>query len=130
MRLHLFWLDKNWKKRGDCANNYNLIVYMENKTYKVYTNAFYGYYHQEDIEVKKKSDIEDYKEFKKEMSKRGHEVHKNGKYLTIIPNNNYEGYGKGFLFATDIVEGFEDALKLLNMNHFNTWIYSAKFKIV
>ena len=30
----------------------------------------------------------DYKEFKKEMSKRGHEVHKNGKYLTIIPSNN------------------------------------------
>ena len=59
MRLHLFWLDKNWKKRGDCANNYNLIVDMENKTYKVYTNAFYGYYHTEDIEVKKKSDIED-----------------------------------------------------------------------
>ena len=37
----------------------------------------------------------DYKEFKKEMSKRGHEVHKNGKYLIIIPNNNYEGYNKG-----------------------------------
>ena len=65
MRLHLFWLDKNWKKRGDCANNYNLIVDMENKTYKVYTNAFYGYYHPEDIEVKKKSDIEDYIEYLK-----------------------------------------------------------------
>ena len=26
MRLHLFWLDKNWKKRGDCANNYNLSL--------------------------------------------------------------------------------------------------------
>lgn len=65
MRLHLFWLDKNWKKRGDCANNYNLIVDMENKTYKVYTNAFYGYYQPEDIEVKKKSDIEDYIEYLK-----------------------------------------------------------------
>lgn len=65
MRLHLFWLDKNWKKRGDCANNYNLIVDMENKTYKVYTNAFYGYYHPEDIEVRKKSDIEDYIEYLK-----------------------------------------------------------------
>lgn len=71
-----------------------------------------------------------YKEFKKEMSKRGHEVHKNGKYLTIIPNNNYEGYSKGFLFATDIIKGFEDVLKLLNMDHFNTWIYSAKFKVM
>lgn len=39
---------------------------MENKTYKVYTNAFYGYYHPEDIEVKKKSDIEDYIEYLKE----------------------------------------------------------------
>lgn len=38
---------------------------MENKTYKVYTNAFYEYYHQEDIEVKKKSDIEDYIEYLK-----------------------------------------------------------------
>ena len=65
MRLHLFWLDKNWKKRGDCANNCNLIVDMENKTYKVYTNAFYGYYYPEDIEVKKKSDIEDYIEYLK-----------------------------------------------------------------
>ena len=65
MRLHLFWLDKNWKKRGDCANNYNLIVDMENKTYKVYTNAFYGYYHPEDIEVKKKLDIENYIEYLK-----------------------------------------------------------------
>ena len=49
MRLHLFWLDKNWKKRGDCANNYNLIVYMENKTKKVYTKDFYGYYKKEYI---------------------------------------------------------------------------------
>lgn len=72
----------------------------------------------------------DYKEFKKGMSKRGHEVHKNGKYLIIIPNNNYEGYNKGFLFATDIIKGFEDVLKLLNMDHFNTWIYSAKFKVM
>lgn len=56
MRLHLFWLDKNWKKRGDCANNYNLIVNMENKTYKVYTNAFYGYY---DPEEDKRNNEED-----------------------------------------------------------------------
>lgn len=38
----------------------------------------------------------DYKEFKKEMSKRGHEVHKRGDYITIEPNNNYKGYSKGF----------------------------------
>lgn len=71
-----------------------------------------------------------YKEFKKEMSERGHEVHKNGKYLTIIPNNNYEGYSKGFLFATDIIKGFEHELKLVYMHHFNTWIYSARFRLV
>jgi hypothetical protein len=37
---------------------------------------------------------------------------------------------KDFLFATDIVEGFEDVLKFITMDHYNTWIYSAKFKII
>ena len=64
MRLHLFWLDKNWQERG-YANNYNLIVDMENKMYKVYTNPFYAYNRPEDIEVKKKSDITDYVEYLK-----------------------------------------------------------------
>lgn len=71
-----------------------------------------------------------YKEFKKEMSKRGHEVHKRGDYITIKPNNNYKGYSKGFLFATDVIKGFEYGLKFITMDHYNTWIYSAKFKIV
>ena len=65
MRLHLFWIDKRWQERG-CANNYNLVVDMENKTYKVYVNPFYAYYRAEDIEVKKKSDITDYVEYLKE----------------------------------------------------------------
>ena len=60
MRLHLFWIDNKWKQNGGCAENYNLIVDMENRTYKVYVNAFYGYHRAEDIEVKKKSDILDY----------------------------------------------------------------------
>lgn len=64
MRLHLFWLDKNWQSKG-CANNFNLIVDMDKKTYKVYTNSYYGYYRPEDIEVKKKSDITDYIEYLK-----------------------------------------------------------------
>ena len=38
----------------------------------------------------------DYKEFKKEMENRGHEVHKNGEYVVIVPNNNVNGYGKGY----------------------------------
>lgn len=65
MKLHLFWLDKDWQSRG-VANNLNLIVYFEDKTYKVFTNPFYAYHHQEDIEVKKKSDITDYIEYLKE----------------------------------------------------------------
>ena len=65
MKLHLFWLDKDWQSRG-VANNLNLIVYFEDKTYKVFTNPFYAYYHREDIEVKKKSDITDYIEYLKE----------------------------------------------------------------
>ena len=52
-----------------------------------------------------------YKVFKKEMENRGHEIHKHGKYITIIPNNNYIEYAKGFLWAEDIIDGFEDFLK-------------------
>ena len=59
MKIHLYWLDKNWQSRG-YANNYNLIVDMEDKTYKTYTNSFCGYRYLDDIEVKKKSDIIDY----------------------------------------------------------------------
>ena len=64
MRLHLFWLDKKWKEKG-CADNYNLVVDMENRTYKFYINSYYGYYKEEDIEVKRKSDILDYMEYLK-----------------------------------------------------------------
>ena len=62
MRIHLFWLDKKWKENGCCADNYNLIVDMESRTYKFYINPYYGYYRAEDIEVKRKSDILDYME--------------------------------------------------------------------
>lgn len=72
----------------------------------------------------------DYKLFKEEMSKRGHEVHKHGNYIIINPNNNYEGYANGFLFAEDVVKGFIKFLEFVSMDHFNTWIYSAKFKIL
>jgi hypothetical protein len=72
----------------------------------------------------------DYKKFKKCMSKRGHEVRKHGKYITIEPNNNYIEYANGFQFATDVIDGFEGFFKLIGMDHFNTWIYSVKFKLV
>lgn len=65
MRLHLFWTDNKWKQNGDCANNYNLIIDMENKTYKVFVNPFYGYHRTEDIEVKRKSDITGYVDYLK-----------------------------------------------------------------
>ena len=71
-----------------------------------------------------------YKEFKKEMENRGHKVSKKGNYITIVPNNNYTEYAKGFLCGTDVIEGYEEYLKLLWMDHFNTWIYSVRFKIV
>lgn len=59
------------------------------------------------------------------------EVHNDGHHHNSVRQyNNYEGYSKGFLFATDIIKGFENVLKLLNMDHFNTWIYSAKFKVM
>lgn len=60
MNLHLFWIDNKWKKNGGTAKNYNLIIDMENKTYKIFVNPFYGYEKPEDIEVKRKNDIIDY----------------------------------------------------------------------
>lgn len=65
MKLHLFWIDNKWKKNGGTANNYNLIVDMENKTYKQFVNSFYAYSKPEDIKVKRKSDITDYVEYLK-----------------------------------------------------------------
>lgn len=64
MRLHLFWIDKKWKERG-YANNYNLIIDIEKKVYMVYTNSYYDYNKEYDIEVKKKSDIVEYVEYLK-----------------------------------------------------------------
>lgn len=60
MRLYLFWIDNKWKRNGGTAANYNLIVDMENKTYKVFINPFYRYNKPEDIEVKRKLDIVEY----------------------------------------------------------------------
>lgn len=82
------------------------------------------------IEKEKIIMVFDYKTFKQEMCERGHEVHKNGNYITIKPNNNYKGYDKGFLFAEDVIEGFSDFLDFVNMEHYNTCIYKCVFKII
>lgn len=71
-----------------------------------------------------------YKEFKREMKNRGHRVWKHGCYIEIEPDNNLYGYSKGFLNAYNVIQGFEDSLKFVSMNNFNSWIYSVKFKIV
>ena len=42
MRIHLFWIDNNWRKTGGTANNYNLIIDMENKIYKQFVDPFMG----------------------------------------------------------------------------------------
>ena len=49
-----------------CADNYNLIIDMEKRIYKVYTNPYYSYHRPEDIEIKRKSDITEYVEYLKE----------------------------------------------------------------
>ena len=66
MELHLYYLDRKWTKRGDCAHNYNLVVDLDNKTYKIFVSPFYEYERSNDIEVKRKSDIIDYIEYLKE----------------------------------------------------------------
>lgn len=58
-KLHLYWLENNWQKRG-YAMNYNLVVDLGEKTFRTFTNSFYGYENPEDIEVKRKIDIVNY----------------------------------------------------------------------
>ena len=72
-----------------------------------------------------------YESFKQEMEKEGHNVHKNGLYITIEPNNNLNGTGKGFYSAWDLIDDkYYDELKFVKMDNFNTFIYSAKFRIL
>ena len=65
MMLHLYWIDKNWKKRG-YANNYNLVINFKDKTYGAFTNSYCDYIFNRDIEVKRKTDIDEYIEYLKE----------------------------------------------------------------
>lgn len=58
--LHLYWLDKTWERKRSAANNYNLVVNYETKTFYEYEDAFYGYHGNRHIEVKRKQDIKDY----------------------------------------------------------------------
>lgn len=67
----------------------------------------------------------EYKKFRREMRKKGHEIYKKGKYITIYPNNGE----KGFLNAYSIIKPYDD-LELVYFDHFNTWVYQAKFKII
>ena len=71
----------------------------------------------------------DYKQFRREMKRRGHEVHKHGDIITIRPKNNYIDYARGFLTAYEIIDGYEDDLRFYDWEHFNTWIYEVDYKI-
>lgn len=65
IKLHLYWLEKNWQNRG-YSMNYNLVVDLEEKTFRTFTNSTYCYEYPEDIEVKRKIDIFNYVDYLKE----------------------------------------------------------------
>lgn len=65
IKLHLYWLEKNWQNRG-YSMNYNLVVDLEEKTFCTFTNSTYCYEYPEDIEVKRKIDISNYVDYLKE----------------------------------------------------------------
>lgn len=56
MRLHFYWIDKNWQHRG-YARNYNVVVDFKRKTYYIYINSYYDYNTPDDIEIKTKNNI-------------------------------------------------------------------------
>lgn len=66
MKLHLYWIDKRWGTERRTADNYNLLIDMENKAYKIFINPFYAYRRAKDVEVKRKSDILNYVEYLKQ----------------------------------------------------------------
>lgn len=67
-----------------------------------------------------------YDAFKKIMQENGHSVHKQGKYVTVEPAAVAEGYGSAYAI---LPREFVDFLDLVNWDHYNTVVYSAKFKI-
>lgn len=64
-KIHLYYLDKNWKKEKRTAKNYNLIIDFENKTFEIYITPILMYTEINDIEVVRKSELLDYVEFLK-----------------------------------------------------------------
>jgi len=62
MQLHLYWIDKSRKKKG-IADNYNLVINYDKKTFMVFTDPYYWYLQKNDIEIKRKSDIDFYVEY-------------------------------------------------------------------
>ena len=59
--IHLYWRSLTYNKNGEKLT-YNLIVDYANRCYTYYANAFYGYTANNSLELKAKSDLEDYKE--------------------------------------------------------------------
>lgn len=64
MRIHLYYVDKNWQKRW-YARNCNLLVDYTKKAYETRITPFYWYEWMEHVEVNKKSDILDYEKMLK-----------------------------------------------------------------
>lgn len=75
----------------------------------------------------------DYKEFKKVMQSRGHRVWKHGCYIEIELFHSYQMipylYNNAYI-EENVIQGFEDSLRFVSMNHFYNWIYFVRFKIV
>jgi hypothetical protein len=62
MKLHLYWFDKNYKAKG-VAHNYNMLIDMQARTYKLWTNTYGDYHNSDSIEVVRKSDLIDYEKY-------------------------------------------------------------------
>lgn len=65
MFLHLYWLDRGWKKKG-YANNWNIVVDFNKEVFTVFSNVRSNYINSNSIEVIRKRDILDYKYYLKD----------------------------------------------------------------
>lgn len=60
MQIQLYWIDKNWQKRGSEAKNEHLYVDYAQGAYKYSVDCYGVDNSAKNVEVVRKSDLKDY----------------------------------------------------------------------
>lgn len=63
MLIHLYWVDKNWNKRGGEAHNEHLYVDYAKKIFQRCVNNYVSDNSAKNVEVTRRSDLRDYMKY-------------------------------------------------------------------